>query len=62
MGMFGHSHAWRAVVLAWGLAWLGPAAVVSAAALDPSERAGLAEKSAERFGLFASPLSVGGLR
>ena len=62
MGMFGHSHAWRAVVLAWGLAWLGPAAVVTAATLDPSERAGLVEKSAEPFGLFASPLSEGGLR
>jgi predicted transglutaminase-like cysteine proteinase len=62
MGMFGHSHAWRAVVLAWGLAWLGPAAVVTAATLDQSERAGLAEKSAEPFGLFASPLSEGGLR
>src|SRR5450755_2370315 len=62
MGMFGHSHAWRAAVLAWGLAWLGPAAVVTAATLDQSERAGLAEKSAEPFGLFASPLSEGGLR
>src|SRR6202795_3545020 len=62
MGMFGHSHAWRAVVLAWGLAWLGPAAVATAATLDPSERAGLVEKSAEPFGLFASPLSEGGLR
>jgi predicted transglutaminase-like cysteine proteinase len=60
--MFGHSHAWRAVVLAWGLAWLGPAAVVTAATLDPSERADLVEKSAEPFGLFASPLSEGGLR
>jgi predicted transglutaminase-like cysteine proteinase len=60
--MFGHSHAWRAAVLAWGLAWLGPAAVVTAATLDQSERAGLAEKSAEPFGLFASPLSEGGLR
>src|ERR1700730_17742982 len=62
MGMFGHSRAWRAVVLAWGWAWLGPAAVVTAATLDPSERPGLAEKSAEPFGLFASPLSEGGLR
>jgi predicted transglutaminase-like cysteine proteinase len=60
--MFGHSRAWRAVVLAWGLAWLGPAAVATAATPDPSERAGLVEKSAEPFGLFASPLSEGGLR
>jgi predicted transglutaminase-like cysteine proteinase len=62
MGMFGHSRAWRAVVLAWGLAWLGPAAVAPAATLDPSERSGLVEKSPEPFGLFASPLSEGGLR
>ena len=62
MGMFGHSHAWRAVVLACGLAWFGPAAVVTAATLDRSEPSGLVEKSAEPFGLFASPLSEGGLR
>ena len=62
MGMFGHSHAWRAVVLACGLAWFGPAAVVTAATLDRLESSGLVEKSAEPFGLFASPLSEGGLR
>ena len=62
MGMFGHSHAWRAVMLAWALAWFGPAAVVTAATLDRSEPSGLVEKSAEPFGLFASPLSEGGLR
>src|SRR5216683_4365460 len=62
MGMFGHLHAWRAVVLASGLAWFGPAAVVTAATLDRSEPSNLVEKSAEPFGLFASPLSEGGLR
>jgi predicted transglutaminase-like cysteine proteinase len=62
MGIFGHSHAWRAVVLAWALAWFGPAAVAAAAALDRSETSGLVEKSAEPFGLFALPLSEGGLR
>jgi predicted transglutaminase-like cysteine proteinase len=62
MGMFGHSHAWRAVVLAWALAWFGPAAVAAAAALDRSETSGLVEKSAEPFGLFPLPLSEGGLR
>jgi predicted transglutaminase-like cysteine proteinase len=60
--MFGRSHAWRAVVLACGLAWFGPAAVVTAATLDRLESSGLVEKSAEPFGLFASPLSEGGLR
>jgi predicted transglutaminase-like cysteine proteinase len=50
------------VVLAWALAWFGPAAVAAAAALDRSETSGLVEKSAEPFGLFALPLSEGGLR
>jgi predicted transglutaminase-like cysteine proteinase len=62
MGIFGHSRTWRAVVLACGLAWFGPAAVVAATTLDPSESSSLVEKSAEPFGLFASPQSEGGLR
>jgi predicted transglutaminase-like cysteine proteinase len=62
MGIFGHSRAWRAAVLAWGMAWFGPAAVVTAATLDRSEPPGLVEKSAEPFGLFAATLSEGGLR
>ena len=58
MGIFGHSHAWRAVVLAWGMAWFGPAADLTAAALDSAEQAG---RSTEPFGLPASVLSWGGL-
>jgi predicted transglutaminase-like cysteine proteinase len=61
MAIFGHPHAMRAVVLAWGMVWFGPATVVTAGTLDPS-RSGLIEKSAEPFGLFAATLSEGGLR
>jgi predicted transglutaminase-like cysteine proteinase len=61
MGIFVHSRTWRAVVLAWALAGFGPAAAVAAAVPDQSE-SGSAEKSAEPFGLFAFPLSEGGLR
>ena len=34
MGIFGHSHAWRAVILAVGMAWFGPAADLAAGTLD----------------------------
>src|SRR5258706_1158645 len=62
MAIFGHRHAMRAVVLAWGMVWFGPATVVTAGTLDPSELPGSIEKSAEPFGLSASTLSEGGLR
>src|SRR3984893_14481400 len=62
MGIFGHSRRWRAVVLAGGLAWFGPAAVVTAAPLDRSHPSDLVEESAYPSGLFASPLCEGGLR
>ena len=62
MRIFGHSHAWRAVVLACGIAWFGPPTELAAGALDAtgsSERAG---RSTEPFGLFASTPSGGGVR
>lgn len=62
MGIFGHSRALRAVVLAWGMAWFGPAAELSAGTLNSSEAADLVERSAEPFGLSASHLTGGGLR
>jgi predicted transglutaminase-like cysteine proteinase len=61
MGIFGHSRALRAVVLAWGMTWFGPAAL-SAGALNSIESPGPASISAEPFGLSTSPLSEGGLR
>jgi predicted transglutaminase-like cysteine proteinase len=62
MGFFSHSHAWRAVIVAWGLTWFGPAADLAAATLISPGAAGLIRKSAEPFGLFASALSWGALR
>jgi predicted transglutaminase-like cysteine proteinase len=62
MGIFGHSHALRAVILAFSLIWLGPAADLTAGTLLTPGSAQLIRKSAEPFGLFASPLSEGDLR
>jgi predicted transglutaminase-like cysteine proteinase len=62
MGIFGHSHALRAVVLAWAMAWFGSAADLAAGTLNPSAPSDRVEKSAEPFGLFTSRLSGGGLR
>jgi predicted transglutaminase-like cysteine proteinase len=62
MGIFGHSHAWRAVALACGLAWFGPAANVAAGPLDSSAALAMAGQSAEPFGLFTSPVTWGSLR
>jgi predicted transglutaminase-like cysteine proteinase len=62
MRIFGHSHAWRAVVVALGMPWFGPAPELNAATLLSPGPAGLVRKSAEPFGLFATILSGGGLR
>ncbi len=60
MGLSGYSHAWRAGMVACALAWFGPAelraeALVALGPVQPIQR------SAEPFGLAASPLSGGGL-
>jgi predicted transglutaminase-like cysteine proteinase len=67
MGFFGHSQTWRAqtwraVVLAWGMVWFGPAAPLTAGTLISPGTLDLIRKSAEPFGLFASKLSGGALR
>ena len=62
MGISGHSHALRAVILAWGIAWFGPAADLIAGTLLTPGSASMVKKSAEPFGLFATSLSEGGLR
>jgi len=62
MRISGYSHAWRAVVLAWGIAWFGPAADLSAGTLDATASLEPDGRSAEPFGLSASVLSFGGLR
>jgi predicted transglutaminase-like cysteine proteinase len=61
MGISGHSRALRAVILACGMAWFGPAAELSAGTRNPSDASGQIERSAEPFGLFASHLAGGGL-
>ena len=61
MGFTGHSHAWRAVILACSVVWFGPAAELSAATLMTPGVSELIRKSAEPFGLFAAPLSEGGV-
>ena len=62
MGISARGHAWRAIVLACGLAWFGPAADLRAGTLDPSGTPELTGGSAEPFGLFAAPLSWGSVR
>jgi predicted transglutaminase-like cysteine proteinase len=61
MGFFGRAQAWRAIVFVC-LAWFGPAAQLRAAAMDLHASPQAAGRSAEPFGLFASPVSEGGLR
>jgi predicted transglutaminase-like cysteine proteinase len=62
MGIFGHSRALRALVLACGIACFAPAAALAAGTLNSSGVSNLGETSAEPFGLFAATLSDGGLR
>ena len=61
MGYFTNRQAWHAIVLAWALVWLAPAANLNAGPLiSPGMLDGI-RKSAEPFGLFATRLSGGGL-
>jgi predicted transglutaminase-like cysteine proteinase len=61
MGYFSNGQTWRAVVLAWALVWLGPAANLNAGTLISPGMLDSIRKSAEPFGLFASRLSGGSL-
>ncbi|WP_027580082.1 transglutaminase-like cysteine peptidase [Bradyrhizobium sp. Ai1a-2] len=62
MGIFGCSGALRALMLAFGLLWLAPAAQVSAGTLLSPGGAVLIKKSIEPFGRATAILSEGGLR
>jgi predicted transglutaminase-like cysteine proteinase len=62
MGIFDYSRALRAVVLACGIVWFGPAANVTAGTLDSQGSPDSIRGSAEPFGLFAATLSEGGVR
>jgi predicted transglutaminase-like cysteine proteinase len=60
MGLSVYARAWRAGIVACGLAWFGPADV-RAEMPEPSAPIELTGQRAEPFGLVASPLSSGGL-
>jgi predicted transglutaminase-like cysteine proteinase len=62
MGIFDHSRTLRAVIIAWGIVWFGPAADLMAGTLISPGALDLIRKSAEPFGLFAATLSEGGVR
>jgi predicted transglutaminase-like cysteine proteinase len=62
MGILGHSHALRVVILAWGMAWFGLAADLTAGTLDSTGASEKTGASTEPFGLFASALSAGAVR
>jgi predicted transglutaminase-like cysteine proteinase len=62
MRIFGHSHAWRAVVLAWGMVWFGPAANLIAGPLESHRLSDVISRSVEPFGIPTSVLSAGALR
>jgi predicted transglutaminase-like cysteine proteinase len=61
MGIFGHSHAWRVVLLVWGMVWFGPAADLTAGTLISPGAMDLIRKSAEPFGMSVSKVSAGAL-
>jgi predicted transglutaminase-like cysteine proteinase len=62
MGMFSCSGALRALMLAYGLLWLAPAAQVNAGTLLSPGGAVLIKRSVEPFGRATAILSEGGLR
>jgi predicted transglutaminase-like cysteine proteinase len=62
MGTFGHSHAWRVILLVSGMVCFGPAADLTAGTLVSPGAMELLRQSAEPFGLFVSKVSAGALR
>ena len=61
MGWSVYSHAWRAGIVACGLAWFG-AADSRAEGPEPPASTASPQPSAEPFGLAATALPAGGLR
>jgi predicted transglutaminase-like cysteine proteinase len=62
MEILGRWHGWRAVLLAWGMIWFGPAADLRAGTPDSAGTPEIIGRSAEPFGLSAAALSAGALR
>lgn len=61
MGLFKHTHAWRAALVACGLAYFGAVGNGQAAPWQFDPALARAAESTEPFHLFASPLTRGGL-
>jgi predicted transglutaminase-like cysteine proteinase len=61
MGILRCWHGWRAVILALGMAWFGPAADLWAGTLDSAGTPETVDRSAEPFGRSASVLAAGAL-
>jgi predicted transglutaminase-like cysteine proteinase len=61
MGILRCWHGWRAVILALGMAWFGPAADLRAGTLDSAGTPETVDRSTEPFGRSASVLSAGAL-
>src|SRR3981081_384969 len=62
MWVFGSARGFRVIILAGGLALVGPAANLAAATLNAPPSIDPGGSSAEPFGLLTSQLSEGGLR
>ena len=60
MGLFGHSRAWCAIMLAFGLAWLGSLSGLKAETFASAPD--MPATSAEPFALAAMPLATGSLQ
>lgn len=61
MGILGRWHGWRAIIVALGMVWFGPAALW-AGTPDSTATADITGRSAEPFGRSAFVLSAGALR
>ena len=61
MGILGHWHGWRAIILASSMVWFGPAADLWAGTLDSAGTPEAIGRAAEPFGRSASVLSAGAL-
>jgi predicted transglutaminase-like cysteine proteinase len=62
MGWFCQSHALRAIMLAWALAWVGWAGELAAGTRQVAPAAELTGRSGEPFGVLAIDLSAGAVR